>query len=327
MAIVQKSILSCIQLRFVPVLLLISLLCIKAHAQNSESKIKTIVIDAGHGGKDPGTCGRVFYEKDIALGIALRLGAIIEENMPDMKVVYTRKKDIFLEVYERADIANREEADLFISIHANSAKSSNVTGYESWIMGLDKSEKNMEVAIRENAVIKYEEGYENRYEMFDPNSPDSYIIFSLMQNTYLDKSIKLGGFILSELGHSNNNQSPSRGLKQGPFLVLWRTAAPSVLVEVGFLSNIEEELHLSNINNQQKIAKSIYNAIKKYRDYIDGVITPPASNLQVADLDSIKTDTTFTPSLKTDSIIVKKENNNITNKKYNKKKATKKKKK
>lgn len=226
-------------------------------------KIDKIVIDPGHGGKDPGTHGAISREKDVALGIALEVGRIIKENLPDVEVVYTRKDDSFPELHERADIANQIDADLFISIHANWVSNPRIHGTETYVMGLDKLEKNFMVAQRENAVILLEENTEDNYDGFDPNSPESYILFSLYQSAYQQNSLKLAQNIESQM--KNRVGRNSRGVRSAPFLVLWRTSMPSVLFEVGYLSNAKEEKDLNDQLNQVYIASGIYRAFRDYK--------------------------------------------------------------
>ncbi|MDR1054745.1 MAG: N-acetylmuramoyl-L-alanine amidase [Prevotellaceae bacterium] len=272
MAIIQTSILSRFKFIIVLVLFLITFAYNNVNAQKAESKIKKIVIDAGHGGKDPGALGVVHFEKNLVLPVALRLGRLIEENLPHIEVIYTRKKDIEVPLHKRSDIANKVGADLFISIHANAGRAGDheTSGYETYVMGLEKSQQNMDVVMRENSVIKYEDNYEEIYSGFDPNSPESDIIFSLMQATFIEKSIKFAEFIQNEF--KGGPITIDRGVKQNIFLVLWRTAAPSVLVEIGFISNIVEEQLLADISVQQQIAESIYRAVVKYCNYMDGII-------------------------------------------------------
>lgn len=225
-------------------------------------KIRTIVIDAGHGGKDPGCHGKVSNEADVALSTALELGRIIKENIPGVKVIYTRDSDHFVELHDRAAIANKNKADLFISLHCNSGPTS-IAGTETFTMGLHTAEANLEVAKRENAVILKEDNYKSKYDGFDPTSPQGHILFSLYQNAFIDNSIKLASNIEKQfqvrLGRT------SRGVKQAGLLVLWKTAMPSVLVEIGFLTNAKEEKYLNNKTNQVYIASGIYRAVKEYK--------------------------------------------------------------
>ena len=239
--------------------------------------VTKVVIDAGHGGHDPGCLGKKSKEKDVALGIALKLGKKIEENFPDVSVIYTRKTDVFVELYERANIANNARADLFICIHCNSAcyfdkkKKKEIcntvtSGVESWVMGLNKTDENLEVAKRENEVILLEKDYTKQYNGFDPNSPEANIIFSLYQNTYLDKSLKMASFVQEEMKARGRGE---RGVKQAGFLVLYKTSMPSILIETGFLSNPLEEKFLSSEKGQDELAYSIYKAFKHYKASVE----------------------------------------------------------
>jgi N-acetylmuramoyl-L-alanine amidase len=232
-------------------------------------KVDTIVIDPGHGGKDPGTRGQSAKEKDVALKIALKLGAYIQKNIPDVKVIYTRKDDRYIPLDERAAIANKNKADLFICIHANAIVNANAYGTETYVMGLHKDDGNMDVAKRENSVITLDENYEERYEGFDPKSPESYILFSLTQSAYKESSLlfaqKIEGQFKSKVGRH------SRGVKQAGFWVLWRTAMPSVLIETGFLSNAKEEDYLRSDSGQDLIASGIFRAFKDYKTQVEAI--------------------------------------------------------
>ena len=238
-------------------------------AQNS-IKIKTVVLDAGHGGKDTGAISKngAIKEKDITLSVALKLGKMINSNYPDVKVVYTRKRDEYIELSKRAEIANRNKADLFISIHVNSQKGTSATGTETFVMGTHKSSSNFEICKLENSVIVLEEDYQSKYEGFDPNSPESYIIFSLLQNTHLEQSLKFAALIQDnfKLGPIKVN----RGVKQGGLLVLWKTTMPAVLTEIGFISNPAESNQLRRDAVQSQIAARIFNAFAKYKTDYEG---------------------------------------------------------
>src|SRR6187549_742592 len=228
-----------------------------------------VVIDAGHGGKDPGNSGKVAKEKNIALKISLKLGAFIEKNMPDVKVVYTRKDDRYIGLDERADIANKAKADLFICIHANSHTTSKPYGTETFVMGHHKDDGNLEVAKRENSVILMDENYEERYEGFDPKSPESYILFTLIQNAYQESSLKFAQKVEDQFKSKAGRLS--RGVKQAGFVVLWKTTMPSVLVEAGFLSNSAEEKFLNTDEGQELIASGIYRAFKDYKSEVESI--------------------------------------------------------
>ena len=227
------------------------------------SRVMTVVIDAGHGGKDPGAIGKHSKEKNIALAVALKTGKYIEEYLPDVKVIYTRSTDRFVELYKRAQIANNANADFFISIHCNSNNDSRAHGSETYAMGLHKSNANLNVAMKENAAITFEEDAGNAYEGFDANSPESYIRFTLFQNIFLDQSLELANKIEKQFKERVGRKS--RGVHQAGFLVLWRTAMPGVLVELGFLSNPTEERFLLSEKGQVYMASAIYRAFKSYK--------------------------------------------------------------
>jgi len=235
----------------------------------SQNKPFTVVIDPGHGGKDPGTVYKSIYEKDIALGISLKLGNFIKRNLPDTKVLYTRQTDVFIDLDKRAPVANKNQADLFISIHVNSNdKSSKADGTETYFMRSGKIEGNLdEVAKKENAAIKYEDNYAQKYEGYDPNSPSSFIVLSLVQNTHWRQSMHFATYVQDQLG--GYAKRPNRGVKQSGFLVLWRIAVPSVLIETGFLSNDSDRKMLTSENGQETIAKSIFQAFKNYKEEVE----------------------------------------------------------
>jgi len=223
----------------------------------------TVVLDAGHGGKDPGAIGKKIKEKDINLDIVLKLGQMIKQNHPDVKVIYTRTKDVFVELGERARIANSNNADLFISVHTNAAKSKSAQGTETYALGLAKSEENLEVSKRENSVILLEDDYTTKYAGFDPTSAESYIMFDFMQSIHLEQSINLASFIQNEFKNKANRID--RGVRQGLFWVLRATSMPSVLIEVGYISNVAEENFLSQPQSRKQMAESIYNAFSHYK--------------------------------------------------------------
>ena len=231
--------------------------------------IRKVVIDAGHGGKDPGAIGSRSKEKDIVLSVALKLGSYIQKNSPDIEVLYTRKNDVFVELSRRAEIANNANADVFISVHANSiAKSRNeVRGTETYVLGVNKTDTNMEVARRENSVILLEEGYNTRYEGFDPNSAESYIMFSLMQNAYFNQSVQLAQTVQNMFKTSTTLKD--LGVKQLGLLVLARTSMPAILVEIGYISNATEEKYLTSEIGQIRIAAAIYNAFAQYKKNVE----------------------------------------------------------
>ncbi|NPA45223.1 MAG: N-acetylmuramoyl-L-alanine amidase [Chlorobi bacterium] len=237
-------------------------------AQDENDNVDVIVIDAGHGGKDPGAIGKKSKEKDIALAIALKLGKYINENLPDVRVVYTRKTDKFIELHRRSEIADENNADLFISIHVNASRAKNVTGTSTFVMGLNRSDKQLEVVKRENSVILIEDNYKKRYDGFDPNSPETEIIFSLYQNSYLEQSIKIAGLVQDQF--EERAKRVNRDVRQAGLVVLWNCSMPSILIETGFITNPEEEKFLMSENGQAIIASSIYRAVKEYKNIVEG---------------------------------------------------------
>ena len=232
----------------------------KIHAQN---KPFVVVLDAGHGGHYSGNRGNGYYEKEIALKIALRVGAQLEKN-PDLRVIFTRKKDVFVDLIERANIANRADADLFVSIHCDAFTSSKAFGAGTFVLGLHENERNFKVAQKENSVIFLEENYEQKYDGFNPNDPESVISLILMQETYLDQSIVAASTI--QKSFVNNLKRKDRTVKQAGFVVLKYTYMPSVLVETGFLTNISEGAFLNSSKGQNQMAVAIAKAIINYKN-------------------------------------------------------------
>lgn len=222
----------------------------------------TVVIDAGHGGHDAGAIGKKgVQEKDLNLEVSKRLAAKIQEQYPDVKVVMTRTTDVFLPLQSRADIVNKNHADLFICIHTNSAENRNACGAETFILGTDRMDDNLDVAMRENAVMKMEED-QTVYQGFDPNSIESYIIFELMQNQYMDNSLSFAELVQKQF--VGTLQRADRGVRQAAFWVLLKSACPSVLVEMGFISNAEEEKWLASDAGKTDIVNGIFNAFEQY---------------------------------------------------------------
>lgn len=245
---------------------------VTSHPLNlAKSEVKTIVIDAGHGGKDPGCIGyaQKSYEKDVALDIALKLGKIISYKMPNVKVIYTRKDDRFIPLWERAAIANRNNADLFISVHCNANDSEVPHGTETYVMGLHKTNANLAVSKRENASIIMEDNYENNeeYNGFDPSSDEAHIILSLYQNAYRNQSLQLAGNFQTQIERKKVRKN--LGVKEAGFLVLWKTAMPSILVETGFLTNPDDHTFLNTSKGRLNIAHSIMDAISDYKNQLE----------------------------------------------------------
>ena len=233
-------------------------------ASNAEAKDFVVVIDAGHGGHDPGAVGKISKEKTINLNVALKLGRQIKKNCSDVKVIYTRDRDVFIPLDRRAEIANNAKADLFISIHTNAlAQNRTAKGASTWTLGLAKSDANLEVAKRENAVILYESDYKTRYAGFNPNSAESYIIFEFMQDKYMSQSVHLASLVQKHFRNTCNRAD--RGVHQAGFLVLKASAMPSILVELGFISTPEEERFLNTEAGTTSLANGIFRAFLTYK--------------------------------------------------------------
>ncbi len=255
----------------------IVLVCINGTAfsqKKAAGQVKTVVIDAGHGGDKPGAIGKKCKEKNITLSLALKLGKLIEDNYPDVRIIYTRTTDVDITLAERARIANRAKADLFLSIHCNSWTNSTPTGVETYVMGLSQSKANMEVAKKENADILLEKNYKDNsdYQGFDPNSPESYVMFAMYQNAYIDKSLDFAGLIQDQ--YKSNIKTINRGVKQAEIFVLYKTAMPAVLTEVGFISNPEEEQYIMSDEGQATIVVSIFKAFAAYKSQTEGTKLP-----------------------------------------------------
>jgi N-acetylmuramoyl-L-alanine amidase len=249
-------------------------LILSAYTPVSEKKIykksiSTVVIDAGHGGHDPGCVHDGVKEKEVTLAIALAIGTKLKEQSPDIKIIYTRSGDKFFNLWERAAIANKNNADLFISIHCNSTKNTSVLGTETFAMGLNQSAGNLDVAKRENEVVLLEDDYLTQYEGFDPKSPESHIYFSLFQNAHMEQSIKLAAKVESQL--SEKIKRPSRGVKQAGFVVLWKTKMPSILIETGFLSNAKDRTFLTSKEGVNKMSDGVVDAILDYKKTYEAV--------------------------------------------------------
>ncbi|BAX82725.1 N-acetylmuramoyl-L-alanine amidase [Labilibaculum antarcticum] len=270
MNIILKSIYRGLITRSSAVLFLLCVFILQAHdglSQANHTNINTVVIDAGHGGKDPGAISKTLQEKDVVLSIALKLGAYIEKYFPKVNVIYTRKTDVFIALDRRSEIANQNKADLFISIHANANNNSEITGTETYTLGLHKTKENLEVAMKENAVMLYEDDYTTKYEGFDPHNPASYIIFNLLQGVNRENSINLAE--LTEFQFKTRVGRHSRGVREAGFWVLKQVSMPSILVEVGFVSNPTEANYLKKSQNQDFLASAIFRAFRDYKTKVE----------------------------------------------------------
>lgn len=237
----------------------------------------TLVIDAGHGGHDSGAKGSFSYEKDINLNVALAFGRYVERNCPDVKVIYTRKTDVFIPLHKRADIANKNKADVFISIHTNALPAGHIArGLETYTMGMRRSDEKLSAAKRENSVIMIEKDYKEHYEGYDPNSPESTIMFEFIHDRNMSKSVELAKYVQSNVCATAGRQN--KGVKQDVFLVLRETSMPACLIELGFITTPDEERFLNDKDNIDKMAKGIYQAFAKYKNKYDKGFTVPYSS-------------------------------------------------
>ena len=250
-------------------------ICAAGVAQNNRPFV--VVIDAGHGGTDPGAIGSRAQEKDLNLSVSLLTGKLIKEAYPQVDVLYTRTTDVFIPLQKRADFVNKNNADLFICIHTNSSPSPSAKGAETFVLGTEKLDRNLDVAMRENAVIKLESDYQTKYHGFDPNSIDSYIMFELMQNQYLDQSLNYASLLQQQF--AGTLKRGDRGVRQAAFWVLLKSACPSVLVEMGFISNPEEERFMASEKGQQDISAAICDAFGSFYKKVTGLkvdtVRPP----------------------------------------------------
>lgn len=255
--------------RFIYLFLGIFLLYVTSMSVMAQERTFTVVIDPGHGGKDPGAVGSSSKEKDIVLSVGQKVGRLIEKHHPDVKVVYTRNDDHFVALNKRAEIANKAHAHLFISIHCNALdrKRTSPQGVETFVLGLHRSKDNLDVAKAENAVIMYEDDYTVKYEGFNPNEPESYIIFEFMANEFLAQSVYLASIVQNQL--VSTSKRVNRNVRQAGFLVLREVAMPSILIELGYISNRQEEQYLKSATGQTSLASSIYQGFKEYKREYD----------------------------------------------------------
>ena len=263
--------------------LILTLLCMLVLTATGANRRFTLVIDPGHGGHDAGALGAISKEKNINLSVALQFGKYVERNMPDVRVIYTRKTDVFIPLKERANIANRANADLFISVHTNALPAGKVArGFETYTLGMHRAKDNLDVAMRENSVISMETGYQQTYQGFDPRSSESYIIFEFIQGKNMERSVELARNIQRKVCNSANR--PDKGVHQAGFLVLRETSMPSCLIELGFITTADEEKLLNDAGRVDDIARGIYEGFAQYRNKYDKSISVP---YRAADTESV----------------------------------------
>ena len=256
------------------VTLIWALMCMFVMTSLAANKRFTLVIDAGHGGHDAGALGAISKEKNINLAVALRFGKYVEQNLPEVRVIYTRKTDVFIPLNERANIANRANADLFISVHTNALPAGKVArGFETYTLGMHRAKDNLDVAMRENSVISMEKDYQQRYQGFDPRSSESYIIFEFIQGKNMERSVELARMI--QRGVCDGANRPDKGVHQAGFLVLRETSMPGCLIELGFITTPDEERLLNNDSRVDDIARGIYEAFAKYKNKYDRSVSVP----------------------------------------------------
>ena len=251
-----------------------ALMCMFVMTSLAANKRFTLVIDPGHGGHDAGALGAISKEKNINLAVALRFGKYVEQNLPEVRVIYTRKTDVFIPLNERANIANRANADLFISVHTNALPAGKVArGFETYTLGMHRAKDNLDVAMRENSVISMEKDYQQRYQGFDPRSSESYIIFEFIQGKNMERSVDLARMI--QRGVCDGANRPDKGVHQAGFLVLRETSMPGCLIELGFITTPDEERLLNNDSRVDDIARGIYEAFAKYKNKYDRSVSVP----------------------------------------------------
>ena len=256
------------------VTLIWALICMFVMTSLAANKRFTLVIDPGHGGHDAGALGAISKEKNINLAVALRFGKYVEQNLPEVRVIYTRKTDVFIPLNERANIANRANADLFISVHTNALPAGKVArGFETYTLGMHRAKDNLDVAMRENSVISMEKDYQQRYQGFDPRSSESYIIFEFIQGKNMERSVELARMI--QRGVCDGANRPDKGVHQAGFLVLRETSMPGCLIELGFITTPDEERLLNNDSRVDDIARGIYEAFAKYKNKYDRSVSVP----------------------------------------------------
>ena len=281
------------------VTLIWALMCMLVMTAFAANKRFTLVIDPGHGGHDAGALGAISKEKNINLAVALRFGKYVEQNLPEVRVIYTRKTDVFIPLNERANIANRANADLFISVHTNALPAGKVArGFETYTLGMHRAKDNLDVAMRENSVISMEKDYQQRYQGFDPRSSESYIIFEFIQGKNMERSVELARMI--QRGVCDGANRPDKGVHQAGFLVLRETSMPGCLIELGFITTPDEERLLNDDSRVDDIARSIYEAFARYKNKYDRSVSVPyrAKNSEEVNLPKIVPDQEPAPKKK-----------------------------
>lgn len=281
------------------VTLIWALMCMFVMTSLAANKRFTLVIDPGHGGHDAGALGAISKEKNINLAVALRFGKYVEQNLPEVRVIYTRKTDVFIPLNERANIANRANADLFISVHTNALPAGKVArGFETYTLGMHRAKDNLDVAMRENSVISMEKDYQQRYQGFDPRSSESYIIFEFIQGKNMERSVDLARMI--QRGVCDGANRPDKGVHQAGFLVLRETSMPGCLIELGFITTPDEERLLNDDGRVDDIARSIYEAFARYKNKYDRSVSVPyrAKNSEEVNLPKIVPDQEPAPKKK-----------------------------
>lgn len=269
------------------VLLLVAFFCLSVNVNAAKGRF-TLVIDAGHGGHDTGALGAKSKEKDINLKVALAFGRYVEKNMPEVKVIYTRTTDVFIPLMDRANIANKANADLFISVHTNALPAGKIArGFETYTLGMHRAKDNLDVAMRENSVISMEKGYQQTYQGFDPKSSESYIIFEFIQGKNMERSVELARFIQNSVCSKANR--PDKGVHQAGFLVLRETSMPSCLIELGFITTPDEEETLTDESRVSQIAEAIYEGFAKYKNKYDKNVPVPYRTTSASEQQDIPT--------------------------------------
>ena len=274
-------------------------LCVLVMTAFAANKRFTLVIDPGHGGHDAGALGTISKEKNINLAVALRFGKYVEQNLPEVRVIYTRKTDVFIPLNERANIANRANADLFISVHTNALPAGKIArGFETYTLGMHRAKDNLDVAMRENSVISMEKDYQQRYQGFDPRSSESYIIFEFIQGKNMERSVELARMI--QRGVCDGANRPDKGVHQAGFLVLRETSMPGCLIELGFITTPDEERLLNNDSRVDDIARGVYEAFAKYKNKYDKSVSVPyrAKNSEEVNIPKIVPDQEPAPKIR-----------------------------